>query len=509
MPQTFEPAYMERMMETRSHFKISLFFLLLLCGTLVSCEQDEAVVSVEGITLSHDMLLMGVGETATLTATLLPENATNRQVFWESADENVVTVSTEGVLEACEAGQTTVTVTTHDGGFTASCTVYVAQKLPEDDPADKEKRTVLVYIAGDNNLASFAKQDMEEMKEGMASVVSGSLHLLVYADLGGDDAKLVEISSQDGVTVEKTIKEYGARNSTGVAETLEVFGDVFSNPDYQSESYGLVYWSHAEGWIPYPLPSSRWIGQDTGDGDNRMNLSEFKQVLDAAPHFDFILIDACFMQSIEVAYELRNYTDYYIASPTETPGTGAPYDAILPYMFKKGAAKELAEAYYNVYAELYNPDRISDSPWTMGAAICVSETARLETLANATRSALQTVSVPLDCADLRQKAFNYDQRSASSSLYVGYYDLVDIMQESLEEDVYAGWKRAFDDAVTYYTTPTNYSAASDGWTVVGNFSMEGTHGVTHYLPSSPDAAACEPYHTLEWYNAAGIATMGW
>ena len=127
---------MERMMETRSHFKISLFFLLLLCGTLVSCEQDEAVVSVEGITLSHDMLLMGVGETATLTATLLPENATNRQVFWESADENVVTVSTEGVLEACEAGQTTVTATTHDGGFTASCTVYVAQKLPEDDPAD-------------------------------------------------------------------------------------------------------------------------------------------------------------------------------------------------------------------------------------------------------------------------------------------------------------------------------------------------------------------------------------
>ena len=63
------------------------------------------------------------------------------------------------------------------------------------------------------------------------------------------------------------------------------------------------------------------------------------------------------------------------------------------------------------------------------------------------------------------------------------------MQESLEEDVYAGWKRAFDDAVTYYTTPTNYSAASDGWFVVGNFSMEGTHGVTHYLPSSPDAPA--------------------
>ena len=388
--------------------------------------------------------------------------------------------------------------------FLMSC----EQKTDIIIPTPAEK-TVLVYLAADNNIGRYVQSDLDEIMRGVEeNPLPVSQHLVIYDDRGGA-ARLYEVVYEDGKATEKTIKTYPDRNSTGLDETLEVFNDVFNNPLYEAESYGLVYWSHAEGWIPYPLPSSRWIGQDTGDGDNRMNLSEFKQVLDAAPHFDFILFDACFMQSIEVAYELRNYTDYYIASPPETPGTGAPYDAILPYMFKKGAAKKLAEAYYNVYAELYNPERISDSPWTMGAAICVSETACLETLAAATRAALQTVSVPLDCADLRQKAFNYDQRSTSSSLYVGYYDLADIMQESLEEDVYAGWKRAFDDAVTYYTTPTNYSAASDGWFVVGNFSMEGTYGVTHYLPLSPDAAACEPYHTLEWYNAAGIAAMGW
>lgn len=389
--------------------------------------------------------------------------------------------------------------------FLVSC----EQKSDIIIPTPGEK-TVLVYLAADNNIGRYVQSDLDEIMRGVKeNPLSVSQHLVIYDDRGGE-ARLYEVVYEDGKAAEKTIKTYPDRNSAGLDETLEVFNDVFNNPLYEAESYGLVYWSHADGWIPYPLPSSRWIGQDMGNGDNRMNLSEFKQVLDAAPHFDFILIDACFMQSIEVAYELRNYTDYYIASPTETPGTGAPYDAILPYMFKKGAAKQLVEAYYNVYEEVYNPDRISDSPWTMGAAICVSETARLETLANATRSALQTVSAPLDCADLRREVFNYDQRSTSSSLYVGYYDLADIMQESLEEDVYAGWKRAFDDAVTYYTTPTNYSAAPVGWyEVVGNFSMEGTHGVTHYLPSSPDAAACEPYHTLEWYSAAGIAAMGW
>ena len=365
-------------------------------------------------------------------------------------------------------------------------------------PAEK---TVLIYFAADNNLARYAREDIDEIVQGVQeNSLSVSQHLLIYEDMGGT-AQLYEVVYEDGRATEKPVKTYPDRNSVGLDETLEVFNDVFNNSAYEAESYGLVYWSHADGWIPYPLPSSRWIGQDTGNGDNRMNLSEFKQVLEAAPHFDFILFDACFMQSIEVAYELRNYTDYCIASPTETPGTGAPYDAILPYMFRQGAAKELAEAYYNVYAEVYNPNRISDDPWTMGTAICVSETARLEALANATREALQAVDVPMGCAELRRLVYDYDQRSGSS--HIGYYDLADIMQKMLDDEAYAAWKQVFDEAVTYYTTETNYSSAA------GNFSMEGTHGVTHYLPSSADVEACEPYHTLEWYDAAGIAAMGW
>ena len=43
-----------------------------------------------------------------------------------------------------------------------------------------------------------------------------------------------------------------------------------------------------------------------------MNISEFVEILEVTPHFDFILFDACFMQSVEVAYELRDYTDYCI-----------------------------------------------------------------------------------------------------------------------------------------------------------------------------------------------------
>ena len=69
-----------------------------------------------------------------------------------------------------------------------------------------------------------------------------------------------------------------------------------------------------------------------------MNIEDLVTILsaDAVPHFDFVLFDACFMQSIEVAYALRNFTDYYIGSPTEIPGPGARYDVLVPALFSDG-----------------------------------------------------------------------------------------------------------------------------------------------------------------------------
>ena len=87
---------------------------------------------------------------------------------------------------------------------------------------------------------------------------------------------------------------------------------MFGNSLYKAESYGLIYWSHGEGWIPTPLPSTRWIGNDKTGGGHYMNIEDLKLVLQNAPHFDFIMFDACFMQSVEVAYELRDCCDYYI-----------------------------------------------------------------------------------------------------------------------------------------------------------------------------------------------------
>ena len=378
--------------------------------------------------------------------------------------------------------------------FLASC---------EDEPEiiKTPKRTVLVYIAADNNLAHFALDDMDEMKEGLLQV-NGELKLLVYVDTGSS-ARLVELKKESRNVVENVVREYGDRNSTGTEETREVFRDVFSNPAFTAESYGLIYWSHADGWAPYgSTRQTRWIGQDTGDGDSRMNISDFVSILKEAPHFSFIMFDACFMSSVEVAYELRSYTDYYIGSPTENPGPGAPYDLITPLMAGENAAVDMASAYFEHYNAKYNGGiNISNKNWTGGTSICVMRTSALKQLASVTAQVLPETLA--DNERLSATVFDYDQRPPSSTYYIGYFDFKQLVQALADETSLVEWEQAFDEAIAFWkTTDKNYSQ------VAHMFSMEGTNGITHYIPNSNDTYALA-YRSTAWYQDAGLAKLGW
>ena len=88
--------------------------------TLVS-----VAVPVTDVSLSESSLTLDVGGTKTLTATVLPDDATDKTVIWTSSDNNVATVE-NGKVTALTPGSTTITATTTDGGFTATCAVTVS-----------------------------------------------------------------------------------------------------------------------------------------------------------------------------------------------------------------------------------------------------------------------------------------------------------------------------------------------------------------------------------------------
>lgn len=66
---------------------------------------------------------MKVGETKQLTATVAPEDATNKLVKWESSDPAVATVDQNGLVTVVKDGVADITATTDDGGFTAKCAI--------------------------------------------------------------------------------------------------------------------------------------------------------------------------------------------------------------------------------------------------------------------------------------------------------------------------------------------------------------------------------------------------
>ena len=91
-----------------------------------------ATVHVTGVSLDKTSLELTEDETARLTATVKPDDATNKDVTWSSDNESVATVS-NGTVTAMGEGTATITVTTEDGNKTASCTVTVTAP-PEPTP---------------------------------------------------------------------------------------------------------------------------------------------------------------------------------------------------------------------------------------------------------------------------------------------------------------------------------------------------------------------------------------
>jgi polygalacturonase/uncharacterized protein YjdB len=147
---------------------------------------DQAVVPVTGITLSTTALRLDTAgsPTGALIATLAPPGATDQGVSWTSNTPSVATVDPAGRISAVSAGQAVITATSHDGGFTASCTVFVFSLLFSDD-----------FEAGSG------LWDLTPGAGGAFSIATDGTSVLKYAaGTAGGVIALVKDSAWSGVT---------------------------------------------------------------------------------------------------------------------------------------------------------------------------------------------------------------------------------------------------------------------------------------------------------------------
>lgn len=142
-----------------------------------SCTVTVYTNSVTGISLSSSTLDVGEGYSKPLTATVLPDNATDKTVKWSSSNTSVVTVDNEGTVTGVTGGAAVVTATTADGGYKAECIVHVYP-------------FVITDVTGDDAFTSSGASDTTTIKTGANS------------------ATITHNDSAEGASVSKTFTSY-------------------------------------------------------------------------------------------------------------------------------------------------------------------------------------------------------------------------------------------------------------------------------------------------------------
>ena len=144
------------------------------------------VGAVTGVTLDKTELTLALGETATLVATVAPEDAVDKSLVWTS-NGKAVSVDSVGVIKADTVGTATITVTTVDGGYTATCKVTVPEPINADVKVEK-----LWEVAIDTKTA-----DIGEVRNGMG--YAGKFYLT------DKKAQKIRVFTQDGEDVDAAI----------------------------------------------------------------------------------------------------------------------------------------------------------------------------------------------------------------------------------------------------------------------------------------------------------------
>gem|GEM_PF-6788260 len=116
--------------------------ILLMVMTALACEEEEILedpstveIAVTSLQLSQTSLTLSVGESETLTATVLPEDASDNSVAWTTSNETVATVS-DGTITAVAAGTARITATAGDIKATCKITVVEESNISDDDTED-------------------------------------------------------------------------------------------------------------------------------------------------------------------------------------------------------------------------------------------------------------------------------------------------------------------------------------------------------------------------------------
>ena len=172
-------------------------------------EGDEPEIPVTGISLSPTYIELTEGETAQLTVTIEPEDATDRSISWESSDEDIATVGADGTVTGISEGETVITATTVDGGYTAECRIKVVGgtdvEMTAADAVTVYPNPVRDVLNVETGGAAVVRMEMTDATGHAVMSIEGDVHTVDVSALP-EGLYLLRIETGSGVTVRRIVK---------------------------------------------------------------------------------------------------------------------------------------------------------------------------------------------------------------------------------------------------------------------------------------------------------------
>lgn len=310
------------------------------------------------------------------------------------------------------------------------------ESLQTDYKIVEEKRTLLFYLAGDNNLSFEIKNQREALRKGWNAQTMGKL--IVVSDDNIEGKPILEtLTTRKGQNTWDTLKVYKNADSASPAVLKSAIADMQTYAP--ARHYGFITFSHATGWLPkgtFENPYKREIVTRSllVDNDNEMEFDDFAA---AIPNqlFDFMIFDMCFMAGIESTYALRNKTPYILASSAEilSPGLSAIYTNSLSKLYTTAAdLKGFAKDFFNYFSALQPPYK--------SATISVINTAPVERLATAVKE--------LTIKELSQEQINELQFFDRKTPHL-FFDFADYYRKAAPASEQVKLNSILDEVIVY------------------------------------------------------------
>lgn len=404
-----------------------------------------------------------------------------------------------------------------------------SNEIPEQQPAKRSGRTVLAYLVSNspNSLEINLQNNVVDMYTALAGSKDSCTLLVFYRpqeyqsfldvptllcfDTDGrgniNDSPALSGGNLtfEGVCQTARKKEYTLNSQ--VATDPDVMEEVFADMQKEapSDSYGLIFGSHATGWIEGTSFQARAFGDDNGYNIDIPDLADVLKRSFPEKKLDFVLFDACMMGTAEVGYELKEVTSHCIASVMETPVYGFPYDQILPYLYTENID-------YPAVCHEFMSFNKTNNLW---GTCAVMDCSQMENLASAVKAKLSEWQDALSSVSMQ----NVQQYGVNSYKYFSY-DVLDFFRElgrksgvvkttDLNEAI-ASVQSALNQAVIAKDCLSGVDYDFEGLTIDGTRFC----GIGMYIPGEynryvANKTIWNSYYeqSISWYRAAGWADL--